>query len=339
MIHLILIGIVAMLCTLCFTPLVERLARKVRFLEAPGVNRIHKRHLPLGGGVAIYLGFWIAFLMQGAWSSQRIGLLLSSTIVLLLGLIDDYKELSPKAKFIGQIAAAGVLIAYGTRIEFVTNPFGGMVHLAWWSIPVTLLWLVSVMNVVNFIDGLDGLAAGIVAIACVPVITVALTMEQPMAAMMAVALAGSVLGFLPHNFNPARIIMGDAGAMFLGFMLAAISIEGALKGPMSIGLSVSVIALGLPIFDTAFAIVRRFRAGRPIYLRDQGHVHHKLIARGYTQRQAVVLLYALSGCLGALALTLLGFRFVYAVFFSGLGVILVTLIGMHFGVVIRRGHE
>lgn len=298
-------GLLAILVALLLTPLVRRAAVRADFVDYPRERRVHTAPLAMGGGVAIFAAFWLALFLSGNWTSELGGLLAASTLVLLLGLADDRWELSPGVKLLGQIAASLVLIATGTRIEFVTNPFGGMIYLSYWSIPVTLLWLVTLTNVINLIDGLDGLAAGVVAIACAPMTAMALSLNRPLAALLAVALAGSVIGFLPYNFNPARIILGDSGALFLGFVLGAISVEGALKGPTVIAIGVSLFALGLPAFDTFFAIVRRWRAGRPFYRRDQGHVHHRLLAMGYSQRQAVTLLYLLSAGLAAMALALL----------------------------------
>lgn len=323
------IGFLAILITLVLTPVIKRIAIRIGLVEYPDERRVHTAPLPLGGGVGIYISFWLTIFLSGNWTSHLIGILLASTIILLTGLIDDKWQLSPALKLAGQLLASIVLVISGTQIQYVTNPFGGMVHLAVWGIPITLLWLVSITNIVNFIDGLDGLAAGVVVIACAPMVGIALLMEQPFAAMLAIVLAGSVLGFLPYNFNPARIIMGDSGALFLGFVLGAISIEGALKGPTAIALAVPILALGLPIIDTVFAVVRRFRAGRPVYEADKGHVHHRLLAIGYTQRQAVVLLYALSGVLGAAALMLLGLRVGHALLFVGVVVTGTILTGRY----------
>lgn len=320
-------GLLAILITLILTPMIRHLAVRTDFVDYPGERRVHKTPLAMGGGVAIYASFWLALWFAGEWTSQLLGLWFASTLVLLTGLIDDRRTLSPGAKLFGQILASLVLIASGTRIEFVTNPFGGMLYLSYWSIPVTLLWLVTLTNLVNFIDGLDGLAAGVVTIACAPLAAVALMMDQPLAALLAVVLAGSVVGFLPYNFNPARIIMGDTGALFLGFMLGAISVEGALKGPTVIAIAVSTLALGLPILDTLFSILRRWRAGRPIYLADNGHVHHRLLAMGYSHRQAVMMLYAVSAGLAAVAMWLLRLPVAHTLLIVSLGVMGIVLIG------------
>lgn len=326
-----LAALLALLITLVLTPLVTRFATRIGLVEHPSDRRVHNVPRPLGGGIVFYLAFWLALLLSGNWTSQLWGLLLSSTVMLITGLIDDYKELSAGRKFLGQTLAALILIASGTRIEFVTNPFGGMVYLSYWSIPITLLWLLTMTNIVNFIDGLDGLAAGVVAIACAPMVGVAVMMDRPMAALFAVVLAAAVIGFLPYNFNPARIFMGDAGALFLGFMLGAISVEGALKGPTVIAIGVSTLALGLPIVDTLFAVLRRLRAGRPFYKADMGHVHHRLLALGYTQRQAVMRLYAVSAGLSVVALVLLNRTVGQALTLFGAAMIAVIWVASLFG--------
>ena len=277
------------------TPLVRWVAVRTGFVEYPSERRIHKRPLPLGGGVALFVAFWTAVLAALPFSRELLGLALSSAILLLVGLVDDAVELRWYAKLSGQIAAAIVAVACGVKIEFVTHPFTAeTVHIGWWGIPLTLTWLVAMANMVNLIDGLDGLAAGVSAIASMPLFLIAASLGRWEAALMTVALGGAAAGFLPHNFNPARIIMGDSGAMFLGFTLGAIAVEGALKGATTLAFVVPLLAFGLPIFDTVFAIARRIAGGRPFYAADRDHLHHRLLALGLSQRQAVLTLYALS---------------------------------------------
>ena len=198
-----------------------------------------------------------------------------------------------------------VPVCFGVRIEWLNNPWGGYFYLNYLSIPFTVFWIVSFTNVVNLIDGLDGLAAGVSAIASVTVIMVALQQGLYPVAVITAALAGGIIGFIRYNFNPATIFMGDTGSLFLGYMLAAISIFGAVKSAATIALLVPAIALGLPIMDTAFAIVRRYKNGRPIFSPDKGHIHHRLLAMGFSQRQAVIFMYLISAglCLTAVLLT------------------------------------
>jgi UDP-GlcNAc:undecaprenyl-phosphate GlcNAc-1-phosphate transferase len=195
------------------------------------------------------------------------------------------------------LTAAVIFVAFGMQIEFVTNPWGGMFYLGAWGIPLTILWLVAMSNVVNFLDGLDGLAAGVSVIAASAVFIVALMRGQYLVAGLTMALVGSSVGFLRYNFNPARIFMGDSGSMFLGFALAAIAVQGSLKGAMTLGLVVPALAFGVPIADTAFAIIRRKKNGVPISQADRGHFHHRLLDQGFSQKQAVMHIYLLTACL------------------------------------------
>ena len=231
-------------------------------------------------------------------------LLLGGTVIVIVGILDDKYQLPAKVKLLGQIAAAFVLVLFDIKIEWLNNPWGGYFYLEYFSVPLTVFWIVSFTNVVNLMDGLDGLAAGVSGIASVTVILVALQQGFYTVAVITAALAGGIIGFIRYNFNPASIFMGDTGSMFIGYMLAAISIFGAVKSAATIALLVPAVALGLPIMDTAFAIVRRYTNGRPIFQPDKGHLHHRLLAMGLSQRQAVLLMYVISAVLGIAAILL-----------------------------------
>ena len=292
-------GLLAGLVTVAFTPLVRRAAAGWGWLARPHARSVHREPVPTAGGVAIFAGFWAAagaaalagvdVVRQEGWP-----LLLASALVLVTGLVDDRYQLAPGWKFLGQLAAAALLVATGTRIEFVTHPAGGMIPLGPWAAAVTVLWLVALTNTMNFLDGLDGLAAGTSAIASLALLAIAAQRDQVGVAFLCAALAGSALGFLPYNFNPARIFMGDTGGQFLGFVLAAIAVEGALKGPAAVAVTTVFLTLGLPLLDGVGAIVRRLLGRRPIYEGDRGHVHHRLLERGFTHRTAVLVLYAVN---------------------------------------------
>ncbi len=286
------------------TPWVKNLAIKAGALDAPDDRKVHVKPIPRLGGLAIYLGFVLAVLASMHVNREIMGLLLGGTVILMVGIIDDMFQLSAKVKLLGQIAAAFVLVMFNIRIEWLTNPFGEMLYVDYFSIPLTILWVVGLTNTVNLIDGLDGLAAGVSTIASITILLVALQQNFWTVAILTAALAGAALGFLQHNFNPAKIFMGDTGSMFLGFMLAAISILGTVKSAATIALVVPIMALGLPIMDTAFAIIRRYMSGRPIFKPDKGHLHHRLLELGLTQKQAVLLMYVISGCLGVSAIAL-----------------------------------
>ena len=295
--------VVALIVAYLSTPYVKKAAIKVGALDAPDERKVHQTPIPRLGGIAIYLGVVVAVFASMHLSREIVGLLVGGTVILMIGIIDDLKPLTPKVKLLGQILAAGVLVLFGIQIEWITNPFGDMFYLQYLSVPITILWVVALTNTVNLIDGLDGLAAGVSTIAAITICLVALD-KSFVVAILAASLAGGALGFLQHNFNPAKIFMGDTGSMFLGYMLAAISVVGAVKSATTIALIVPIVALGLPIMDTAFAIVRRFTSGKPIFKADKGHLHHRLLAIGFTQKQAVVVMYLISAFLGASAILL-----------------------------------
>jgi UDP-GlcNAc:undecaprenyl-phosphate GlcNAc-1-phosphate transferase len=300
----------AALLVYVLTPGVRLLVTKLGMIDYPGKRRVHQRPIPRGGGLAIYAAFWLVILIGTKMSStpfnmDLLWLFIGASFLVFVGLLDDRYDLPPLMKLIGQIIAAVVVVLGGHRIEFLSNPWGGMIHIGGWGIPLTVLWLVTVTNMINFIDGLDGLAAGVSGIACVSLAVVAIRMNRPGIALLTMILAGSAFGFLPYNFNPARIFMGDAGAMFLGFMISVFAVDGALKGATAIALVIPVLALGVPVMDTFFAVIRRLLVGKPFYQADQGHLHHRLLALGLTQRQAVYTIYALSGFMGMSAVAAL----------------------------------
>ena len=298
--------------SLLVTPAVILLAKRTGALDKPDARKVHKKPIPRIGGLAIYAGFMAAvifvaikFGLDAEMVRETVGLVLSGSLIVALGLIDDYKNLPAKIKLLGQIGAAALLVAaFDVRIDFVTDPFGDYIYLEWFAVPATMFWLVGLTNTVNLIDGLDGLAAGVSAIASFTIMLIALEQNFILVAVLTAALAGAALGFLKYNFNPAQIFMGDTGSMFLGFMLAGISVTGAVKSVATIALVVPVFALGLPILDTTFAIVRRVRGGVPIFKPDKGHLHHRLLSVGFTQRQAVLLMYVISALFGLSAIAL-----------------------------------
>ena len=302
----------AVIVALIVTPAVILLAKKTGAMDAPNARKVHKKPVPRIGGLAIYAGFMAAIIfvavkfgLDGESLKETVGLVLSGSLIVALGLVDDYKNLPARVKLLGQIFAATVLVLlFDVRIDFVTDPFGGYFYLEWFAVPVTVFWLVGLTNTVNLIDGLDGLAAGVASIASITIMFVALDQNLTLVAVLTASLAGAAVGFLKYNFNPAEIFMGDTGSMFLGFMLAGISVTGSVKSVATIALIVPIFALGLPILDTTFAIVRRFRGGVPIFKPDKGHLHHRLLSVGFTQRQAVLLMYVISALFGLSAIAL-----------------------------------
>ncbi|MBP8598009.1 MAG: undecaprenyl/decaprenyl-phosphate alpha-N-acetylglucosaminyl 1-phosphate transferase [Selenomonas sp.] len=297
---------------LLITPGVIFLAAKTGAMDAPDARKVHKKPIPRIGGLGIYAAFMVAMLSVISFvevspevMQELIGLMVGGSLIVLVGVIDDYKNLPAKVKLVGQILAAAILVVgFDVRIDFITDPFGDYLYTEWLAVPATIFWIVGLTNTVNLIDGLDGLAAGVSTIAAVTIFLVALQQGIILVAVLTAALAGAAFGFLYYNFNPARIFMGDSGSMFLGYMLAGISVIGAVKSAATIALIVPILALGLPILDTTFAIVRRYRGGVPIFKPDKGHLHHRLLDLGFSQRQAVLLMYVISALLGLSAVAL-----------------------------------
>ena len=308
----VLAFMIALGTALVLTPAVIAFARRTGALDQPDARKVHARPIPRIGGIGIYAAFMVSILVQlifveltPEFMMSLIGLMVGGTIIVAIGIIDDYCDLPAKVKLLGQILAAAVLvIGFDVRIDFITDPLGDFIYLELFAIPATIFWIVGLTNTVNLIDGLDGLAAGVSSNAAVTIFLVAMEEGIPFVAMVTAALAGAAVGFLYYNFNPARIFMGDTGSMFLGFMLAGISVVGAVKSAATIALIVPILALGLPILDTTFAIVRRARNHRPIFKPDKGHLHHRLLAHGFTQKQAVLLMYIVSALFGLCALAL-----------------------------------
>ena len=267
---------------------------------------MHKVPIPRAGGLAIFGGFLVSILLFGDRSGQMRAILLGALLLVVLGLIDDVVALDAKIKFLGQIVATLIPVLNGVVIRGFTNPFShnGFLSLGLFAVPVTVIWIVGITNAVNLIDGLDGLACGVSAIATVTMFSIAMIFSENQIALTMAALAGACIGFLPYNMNPAKIFMGDTGAMFLGYLLAVTSVQGLFKFYAVISFAVPFIVLGLPIFDTAFAIVRRVAKGQSPLQADRGHMHHRLIDLGFDQKQSVAILYAFSAVLGLTAVIL-----------------------------------
>lgn len=303
---------VGFLISFASTPTVIALARKIKAIDIPkDSRRVHKKPIPLIGGLAIFYGFIVSVLCFAVMEKELIGILIGSVIMVIVGVIDDKCDLNAKLKLFFQILAAAIVIVCGVDIQHVANPFATWfgpqyIKLGLWSIPITMVWIIGVTNAINLIDGLDGLAAGVSSIASVALLSMTLLSQNVNAAIVTAALAGAGFGFLPYNFNPAKIFMGDTGSTFLGFILACISIQGVMKTYAVVSVAVPVLILGLPIFDTLFAIIRRILKRKPIMSPDRGHLHHRLLDMGFSQRQTVTILYTLTSilCLTAVVMAL-----------------------------------
>lgn len=317
-INCILSFVIAFVVTFCTTPLVKKIAFKIGAVDIPKDDRrIHNKPIARLGGLAIFMGFLVStlylviseFLDSGELilDYRFIGLMIGILIIVIIGIIDDIKQLKAWIKLVFQILAALVVIMSGVKIEEITNPFSsiGVTFLGMLSIPITVIWIVGITNAINFIDGVDGLAAGVSSIASLSLLFIAIFNQQQTDEVFLMAgLAGAALGFLPFNFNPAKIFMGDTGSTFLGFTLAVISIIGLVKMYAAIAIVIPLLALGLPIFDMTMTILRRMFNRGSIMQPDRGHIHHKLMEMGLTQRQTVVALYIISAVLGVCAIQL-----------------------------------
>ncbi|WP_040210621.1 MraY family glycosyltransferase [Clostridium polynesiense] len=290
-------------------PLMKKFSFWFNVLDIPSDNRkIHKNPMPLLGGVGIYLSFIVTIFINKGINIDRgdLGIIIGAAVILIGGVLDDIFDLKPYQKLIFQLSASIILIIFGISIKKLTNPMGfyedAYININYFSIPLTLLWVVGITNAVNLIDGLDGLAAGISLIACITMFFVSILSGRESAALFTAVLSGALIGFLPYNFNPAVIFLGDNGAQLLGFLLASISIEGAIKSAAAFSIVVPILALGLPIYDTLFAMIRRKINGKPMYQADKGHLHHRLLELGLSQKQAVIIMYIISAILGAISI-------------------------------------
>ncbi|MDD4688934.1 MAG: MraY family glycosyltransferase [Eubacteriales bacterium] len=305
--RLIFIFAIAFLMSFASTPIASILAHKVGAIDVPKDNRrMHKQPIPRMGGVAIFYAYMIAVLCLCDINLKLRGILIGATLIEIVGILDDIYDLKPLIKLVAQIAAALIVAVHGVTISFFTNPIaGGMVNLDYLSIPVTVIWIVAITNALNLIDGLDGLAVGISSITAVSLFTISIMMGDYTIALLSAALLGSCTGFLPYNFHPAKIFMGDSGSTFLGFLLACISIMGLFKVYAIMSFAVPFIVLGLPLFDTVFAIIRRIAKGQSPMQADRGHLHHRLIDAGFSQKRAVLVLYTISSLLSLSAVVMM----------------------------------
>lgn len=293
----------AFAATFVFTPVVRYFARKYGICDEPGQRKIHNSSVPSLGGIAIYIGLLAAILTN--WNpefrTELYGIITGSTIILLIGILDDIYDLSAMKKLLGQILVSLILVAFGVKFVFLSEVIGSIMLSDVLGVPLTVLWLIGMMNVINLIDGLDGLAAGVSFIGAVSLGIISIFYESGVSTFLAAAICGSSLGFLVFNFNPAKIFLGDSGAMLLGFLLGCITVLNGASAGSTTTLVIPILVFGVPIFDTGFAILRRYMAGRCIVAADKDHLHHRLVLKGHTQRQAVVRIYGISLCLGTIA--------------------------------------
>jgi UDP-GlcNAc:undecaprenyl-phosphate GlcNAc-1-phosphate transferase len=350
----VLLYLVAFTLSVFLVPIIRRLALRVGAIDQPDrVRKIHAHAVPRMGGVAIFIAFIVPVVgayilgavMEGSGRTFRVyevfqkeayatwALLGSSFLILLLGVYDDIYRCPARVKVVVEVVAAGILCAAGIYIGKMANPFTGQeILLGWWGIPLTVLWVLAITNAVNLIDGMDGLGPGVGLFVAVTMFLVSIFFDVPLVTAVTAALVGAVIGFLIFNFYPAKIFMGDAGSLFVGFLLAAVSMQASVKKATMFALLIPIVALALPIVDTMLAIARRWARGLPISAPDRQHVHHKLVSMGLSQREAVFVLYGVSVVMGCVALLI-------AMFWRGeqiniaiaiaAGAILAIIVGVH----------
>lgn len=316
---IVLSWLVAGLTSFLCTPMAKRLAVKIGAIDVPKDNRrMHKKPIPRLGGFAIFLGFFVSTMVFSFNFITReiYGILIGAMIIVALGMADDVLALKAKYKFVVQVIAVSMPVLCGVRIEWFPSFLGENPYQALplgWSVVVSIIWLLAILNAVNIIDGLDGLACGVSIIMTISCTVILILLESPQIAIIAAALAGACMGFLPYNMNPAKIFMGDTGAMFIGYTLACLSIEGLFKAYAIVAFFVPVLLYLLPIFDLLFAAVRRVLTGHSPMEADKSHLHHKLIAVGFSQKQAVFILYGVAAILGFCAVLMTNDSFVKTV--------------------------
>lgn len=312
-----LLFIISAVASLILTPLVRRACERFGLLDVPrDGRRVHRLSVPHLGGVAIFAAmlsalavlFFIHNLLTETLFADRsklLAILAPATLMLLFGVYDDLRGTNARLKFLVQALAGVLFCVLGGRIVALSLPLVGSVELhPVLGYALTILWTIGISNAFNLIDGIDGLAAGASLFAALVMLVVSLILGPPLVTVMAVVLCGSLIGFLRYNFNPASIFLGDSGALFIGFTLAALSVQGMQKASTAVAVAIPLLAFGLPVFDTGFSMVRRFISGRPIFDGDREHVHHMLLARGWSQRRVALVLYAACAVFGLLALLL-----------------------------------
>lgn len=330
LIYIIAALVLAGLIAFTTTPAVRVLAYKIGAIDVPlDERRMHNKPIPRIGGLAIFVGFVVATLVFCDITPELIAIYIGGLIIVAVGVIDDVFRINAWIKLAAQIGVALIAVSQGVVIEFI-NFFGTYITFGVWSIPITVLWIVGLTNAINLIDGLDGLACGVSAICSLSLLTVMILKGEYFVALLTAVIVGSCLGFLPFNSNPAKIFMGDTGALFLGYTMAVISVSGIFKIHTVISFVIPLSIFGLPLCDTAFAFIRRILHGKSPFSADRGHLHHRLIDMGFNQKQSVRILYAICGILGTSAIMFTQEHFVRAIIIivAGFAIFLVNFLIM-----------
>ncbi|HGO3269511.1 TPA: glycosyltransferase family 4 protein, partial [Staphylococcus aureus] len=292
MVTLLLVA-VTMIVSLTITPIVIAISKRLNLVDKPNFRKVHTKPISVMGGTVILFSFLIGIWIGHPIETEIKPLIIGAIIMYVLGLVDDIYDLKPYIKLAGQIAAALVVAFYGVTIDFISLPMGTTIHFGFLSIPITVIWIVAITNAINLIDGLDGLASGISAIGLITIGFIAILQANIFITMICCVLLGSLIGFLFYNFHPAKIFLGDSGALMIGFIIGFLSLLG-FKNITIIALFFPIVILAVPFIDTLFAMIRRVKKGQHIMQADKSHLHHKLLALGYTHRQTVLLIYSIS---------------------------------------------
>jgi len=339
----LIFGIVATICAILLaytlTPAVRVLAFKIGAVDVPlDGRRIHTKPIPRIGGLAIYLSFTLTTLLFCDITSELVTILVGGGVMVVLGILDDIYRLNAWLKLIIQLAVSVFAVLNGCTISHI-NLGGVYVSLGVLSIPLSVLWIAGLTNAINFIDGLDGLACGVSAISSLSLLFVVLLHGDIVSTIICAVLFGACVGFLPFNSNPARIFMGDTGALFLGFTLAVLSVQGVFKLHAVLAFLVPITIFALPIFDTAFAIIRRLFAGKSPFAPDRGHIHHRLIDMGFTQKETVKILYAICGLLGLVAVVSTDAMFSTEKVFKAVSIVVIAFAILYITFIIMKNPE
>ena len=300
------VGVIAFIVSYILTPYMARVGKKQNMVDMPGHRKIHEEAIPNLGGIVIFFGFLLSLLFVVQIEGQVKALLIGGVIILLLGVVDDIANLSPKHKFLIQMIPALIVIIYNSDLinSFIVNQLKSLDLLGYLLYPILIFWIVGITNSINLIDGLDGLACGVSLIALVAFLILGLRQNLETLSLISIALAGSILAFLRFNFYPAKMFLGDSGSTFAGFMLASVGALWVLNSGNAFFILIPIIVLALPIFDTLFAIWRRYRRHHPIFQADKGHLHHRLLARGIAHKNVVFILWGISAICSVIALIL-----------------------------------
>ena len=282
-----------MIVSLIITPIIIVISKKLDLVDRPNFRKVHTKPISVMGGTVILFSFLIGIWLGHPIEREVKPLRLGAITLFMVGLIDDIYDLRPYLKLAGQIVAALIVTFYGITIDFISLPIGPTIHFGIFSIPITVIWIVAITNAINLIDGLDGLASGVSALALMTIGFIAILQANIFIIMICCVLLGSLLGFLFYNFHPAKIFLGDSGALMIGFIIGFLSLLG-FKNITFIALFFPIVILAVPFIDTLFAMIRRMKKGQHIMQADKSHLHHKLLALGYTHRQTVLLIYSIA---------------------------------------------